>query len=199
MKWIDLSYELSHELPRWPGDKCDIETLVFPNGVDRGGKVSSINCGLHVGTHIDSSLHHFHNTAAVSDIAIDRLMGKCQIVEVYGNAISVKDAKKVQCPKVFFKTPTKEPRIFRADYCYVEPVAAQILVDKKVDMVGTNCMSVDKYAGGFPSHKILLSSDVIIVESLRLDDVDEGYYHIIALPIKINAEASFTRVIARSL
>jgi arylformamidase len=50
------------------------------------------------------------------------------------------------------------------------------------------------------SHQQLLAHDMRVLENLVLDEVDEGDYELIALPLKlIDADASPVRAVLRSL
>ena len=58
-------------------------------------------------------------------------------------------------------------------------------------MVGINYVSIEKYKNNdFSAHKLLLGNDVLIVEGLKLKDIDDGVYNYILLPINTYKEAS---------
>ena len=46
-------------------------------------------------------------------------------------------------------------------------------------------MGIERDQPGHPTHKTLLNSGVLILEGLRLKDVAEGEYFLIAAPLKI--------------
>ena len=67
-------------------------------------------------------------------------------------------------------------------------------------MIGIDYLSIEKFEDkSFPSHKILLNNNVLILESLNLKNIQQGKYQIVALPIKIKAEAAPCRVIISHL
>jgi len=79
----------------------------------------------------------------------------------------------------------------------VEKELAEFFIDRNIKMMGMDLPSPDKYP--FQVHKMLLEKDILIIENMKnlgsLLNVDE--FEIIALPLKIKAEASPVRVVAR--
>ena len=72
----------------------------------------------------------------------------------------------------------------------------RLVANAKVKMVGVDTCSIDNQSH-FPIHKILLSSDVLIIENLtnlgQLSNVDSIIY---ALPMKLDLDGAPARVIA---
>ena len=67
--------------------------------------------------------------------------------------------------------------------------------------MGLDTPSVDPATSQtLPSHQILHQLDLRVLENLVLDDVPEGDYELIALPLKlVRADASPVRAILRAL
>ena len=153
MDWIDISHTLSGQFPSWPGEqKCIIETQRYTSCVS-----STMHCSLHAGTHIDAPLHFVEEGSCISDIQIDKLVGKAQIVEIT-DPVSIKEEhiENLTCNKILFKTRNQILNEFHSDYCYIEPSASQKLVNLNIDLVGIDYLSVEKF-NGYETHKILLS------------------------------------------
>ena len=81
----------------------------------------------------------------------------------------------------------------------VTPDAADALVLSGVRLVGTDAPSVDPFASAeLPAHQRLLAAGIPILENLLLDDVPEGRYELIALPLKLMAlDAAPVRAVLR--
>jgi arylformamidase len=63
-------------------------------------------------------------------------------------------------------------------------------------LVGVDYLSVAQYADAAEVHKILLSKEVVLLEGIRLHNVDEGEYELIALPVNIaGAEGAPVRAV----
>ncbi len=77
--------------------------------------------------------------------------------------------------------------------------AAKYLSSKKINLVGIDSPSIDIGTdGSFSAHKILLKSDILILENLcNLGKIKKTHFGIIALPLKLHgATGSPVRAIA---
>ena len=69
---------------------------------------------------------------------------------------------------------------------YLTEDGARWIVEQGIRLVGIDSMSVDAPGSQFlEGHRILLESDVIIIESLMLEDVPPGKYYLVCLPLKL--------------
>ncbi len=68
-------------------------------------------------------------------------------------------------------------------------------------LVGIDTASIDPAASKeLPSHQVIRRRDLRVLENLVLDDVPEGDYELIALPLKwVSADASPVRAVLREL
>lgn len=74
----------------------------------------------------------------------------------------------------------------RKKYVYIEPDAAEALLQKGVKIVGIDYISVDCYdAEDLSVHNILLSKEVLIVEGLELKHAPIGRGEIYIMPLHI--------------
>ncbi len=76
---------------------------------------------------------------------------------------------------------------FVDDYVYVTPEAAAYLVDRGVQTVGVDYLSVGGRKDGAITHRVLLQAGVCILEGLNLGGVSPGLYDLVALPLRIAA------------
>lgn len=194
-KYYDLSANISEELVTFPGDpQYKAEDIC---SLERGSQfhLSEIHLGNHTGTHVDFPSHVIKGGKTSNDFPIESLIGHGLIVGVPSNQLSItKEFVKSQPilvnDFVFFKTAnSKLSKIekFTNNYVYIEPEAAEELLQKGVKVVGIDYISVDKYeAEDLPVHKSLLSNNVLIVEGLELNDVPVGRCKIYIMPTKIN-------------
>ena len=90
---------------------------------------------------------------------------------------------------ILFKTrnsliETEAP--FAPNFVFISPAAAQMLVDKKIKLVGIDYLSVDKAdSPDYPTHYKFLGNDVLILEGTCLKGVAPGRFELYALPLKI--------------
>jgi arylformamidase len=76
-----------------------------------------------------------------------------------------------------------------------------LLATKNIALIGIDTPSVDPATSqDLPSHHLLLAHGLRVLENLVLDDVPEGDYELIALPLKLaRADASPVRAVLREL
>jgi len=213
MRVYDVSVPLSANTPTYPGDP-GIAINHWQRMADgANANVSSIDFGLHSGTHVDAPAHFIEGGAKVGSLPLDSLLGEAEVVEVAPH-IKVIDKKFVvdNCAtgshRVLFKTRNSvfwgdTERGFHEDYVYIDPAAAHWLVESGVKLVGIDYLSVEKFNSDvFPTHLAFLSRGVVIVEGLDLRAVPGGKYELLCLPLKIaggGGDGAPARVILRTL
>jgi arylformamidase len=75
------------------------------------------------------------------------------------------------------------------------------LADLGVQLIGIDSASIDPAdSKPLPSHQVIRQRGLRVLENLLLDDVPEGDYELIALPLKLmTADASPVRAVLREL
>ena len=103
-------------------------------------------------------------------------------------------------PRVLLRTSNKASQSW-ASFTAIAIETIGLLATKNVALVGIDTPSVDPAdSQTLPSHHQLLANNMRNLECLVLDDVPEGDYELIALPLKlIRADASPVRAILREL
>ena len=88
-----------------------------------------------------------------------------------------------------------------ASFTAIAPETLAQLATKCIALIGIDTPSVDPAnSQDLPSHHQLLAHGLRVLENLVLDDVPEGDYELIALPLKLmRADASPVRAILREL
>ena len=160
-----------------------------------GANVSSIAFGSHTATHVDAQKHFRDDGITVDHLSLDDLIGPALVVRFDDSvkAISRKDLGSRNLTghrRVLFATRNsrlqRETADFVPDYTFVAPDAAEYLVDIGVRLVGVDYLSIEQFhSGHHRTHHTLLDKAVIIIEGLQLQDVPEGEYELVCLPLKI--------------
>lgn len=200
-KIIDLTHTLSNFTPVHPFDEQPIIEQIRNISDDKYNdwKLSS---GMHVGTHIDGPGHLTSSVTMISEIPIDRFIGKGYLIDARNKEINIDLLRDMPTEDnlivVVFtgydkKFGTDE---YFNDYPVITVDVAQELVRRKVKMIGIDFFSPDHYP--FATHKIFLDNNVYIIENLtHLEHLlNIKHFTIVALPLKIMADSSLARVIA---
>jgi arylformamidase len=162
---------------------------------------SRVQLDVHTGTHVDAPLHMVEGGATLETIPLERLVGPCRVINLTHvedgiNAVDLEGANIQENEFVLFKTKNSAEDVFNFDFIYVKEDAAKLLVDKGVKGVGIDSLGVERSQPGHPTHKVLFGGDVIVIEGLRLKEVSEGEYLLVAAPLKlVGTDAAPARVL----
>ena len=207
MAIFDISIGIDENLPLWPGDP-ELR-LHWAANIEQGDLVNltELSMSIHTGTHIDAPLHFLPNGKPIDSLSLNVFVGEAQVVAIPQNVnlITVdilQDVCEINAARILFKTKNSqlwETSKFQQDYVALEASAAQWLVDQGVQLVGIDYLSIAPFKDPAPTHEILLSNDVVIIESLDLRLVKPGIYTLICLPLKlVGREAAPARAILLS-
>ncbi len=192
---FDISLPISESIAVWPGDKpVKIkQTSNIANGDN--STVSQLTLGAHTGTHVDAPSHFLINGKGVDTLDLNILVGKAFVVEALNvETISADVLESLNipddCKRILFHTKNsdlweKEYSDFNTQYVGISEEGAKWLVSKGIKLVGIDYLSVAPYKKSKPTHTILLSSNIVIVEGLDLRGIQSGMYQLICLPLKI--------------
>lgn len=178
----------------WPGDpgvRIDVKTTVAKHGV----KLSYFSFGSHTGTHIDAPSHFVKGGVDLDKIPLEKFVGTCHVVDltsVRGNEIAPSDLSSIRIKmgdRILLKTGNfrlLRKKTFPASYISLSLEAAKLLARKKVSLVGTDFLGIEKRKNpGHPVHTTLLAAGIVIVEGLDLSKVPAGRYQLFCLPLNV--------------
>jgi arylformamidase len=148
----------------------------------------------HVLTHVDAPSHAVAGGASLDETPLDRFAGDAIVVEAGGDAVlasHVPAGEPLDGVSLLFKTRNSDrfdPAAFDRHHVYVSEGAAEAAVERGVNLVGIDYLSVDRYGDeAYPAHRTLLRGGVLILEGIDLARVAPGRYVLFALPLKIAA------------
>lgn len=208
---IDLSVPLENDMPVYPGDPTP-DFKATRTLEEHGVLVTKMQLGTHTGSHMDAPLHFIEGGESIDELDLKKIVTEAIVLDLsnkeMGSAITIEDLEKFsdsirKGDGVLLFTGTSklwgDERILRK-FTYIDPNAARWLVDKKVSIVGIDCLSVEKYNADAPeTHKTLLSAGIPLIETLssNLEKIAGERVLLIALPLKIKGrDAAPARVIA---
>ena len=109
---------------------------------------------------------------------------------------------RITAPRVLLRTGTfPNPEDFTEDFAALSADLVTEFASSGVKLVGIDTPSVDLFESkDLPAHKACLANNVLILEGIRLGDVDPGLYELIALPLPLAGfDASPVRAVLREL
>jgi len=200
---IDLTHQIHNDMPVYPVD--DPVELDKTRSFDEDGyNYFRLTTGLHAGTHIDTPMHMTDDDTYMNEVPLDRFTGNGCVLDVRGqDTIEYKDEYSNMVNEndiVLIYTGYDEKygtEEYYTEHPLVDESLADFFIEKKIKMLGMDIPTPDKEP--FNIHKMLFNNDILIIENLtdlsELLSVDK--FEIIAFPLKIKADSSIARVIAK--
>ncbi len=203
----DISPPVHAGSPVFPGDTVYSQRWSAVLGPGCPVNVSALTLSPHVGAHADAPLHYDADGAAVGALALEPYLGRCRVIHAIGRGPLVEWAHLAHAladlpARVLVRTYARAP-VDRFDDALAAFAADTVerLADAGVRLVGIDTASIDPAASkDLPSHQAVRRRGLRVLENLLLDDVPEGDYELIALPLKLTtADASPVRAVLREL
>ena len=200
---IDLTHTIIDMLPVYPGD--DATRLFHTKKLDRDGYCyHRLETGMHSGTHIDFPMHLVESSKYASDFPLHNFIGKGCILDVRNlPVIKMKTdyTDKISENSILLLFTGQNEKFGSEEYFSNTPVIdeefAFMLIEKKIKILGIDSPSPDRFP--FMVHKLLLNNGIPIIENLTNLELllDKANFEVIAFPLKIRADASIIRAVAK--
>ena len=203
----DISPAIHPAAPVFPGDTPYSQEWVASIGPGCPVNVSAIHLSPHVGAHADAPLHYDPQGAAIGLVDLNAFLGPCRVIHAIGCGPliewpHIEHAINASLPqRVLVRTYQKAPTGWDPDLAAYAPETVQKLADLGVQLIGIDTASIDPASSKtLDSHMVIRQRNLRVLENLVLDEVAEGDYELIALPLKLTeADASPVRAILRAL
>jgi len=207
MPIFDISIKLDHKTIAWPGSEGLMidQYMTIPAET---ANVSRFKMDCHLGTHFDAQSHFIVNGYKCSDYRVERFIGECYLVNLVGTKVitrSLLESKQIPAgvTKLLLRANDLFARsaVFEPDFCALDQSGAEWIVEKGIDLVGIDYLSIESFnTTDYMVHKTLLKANVIVLESLNLQNIGGGRYNLIALPLHLqNTEAAPVRAILQTI
>jgi arylformamidase len=206
-KLWDISPPVNASTPVFPGDTAYAQQWVARIEPGCPVNVSAITLSPHVGAHADAPLHYDPSGAAIGAVELDPFLGPCRVIHAIGCGPLVRPEHLAHAldqlpPRVLVRVYEHMPQDrFDNALPAFAPETVSLLADRGVKLIGIDSASIDP-ADSKPldSHQVIRQRGLRVLENLLLDDVPEGDYELIALPLKLTtADASPVRAVLRSM
>ena len=206
VKIWDISPPVSPETPTFPGDEPYSLRWTAQLGPGCPVNLSAVTMSPHVGAHADAPLHYANEAPDIAAVALDPYLGPCRVIHAIDVGALVKPEHIAHAladlpPRVLLRTAVKADTEWRDDFTAYAPETLALLAQQGVRLVGIDTQSVDPASSkSLDAHQQLLRANLRVLENLVLDEIAEGDYELIALPLRwVGACASPVRAVLRSL
>ena len=203
----DISPPVHAGTPVFPGDTPYQQRWAAGIGPGCPVNVGELTLSPHVGAHADAPLHYDPDGAAIGAVDLAPYLGPCRVVHAIGCGPLVTWAHLAHAldglpPRLLLRTYARMP-VDRWDpqLAAYAPDTVERLAALGVRLIGIDTASIDPAdSKTLDSHQVIRRRHLRVLENLVLDEVPEGDYELIALPLKLmQADASPVRAVLRAL
>ena len=203
----DISPPVHAASPVFPGDTAYAQRWSAEIGPGCPVNVSSLTMSPHIGAHADAPLHYDPQGSAAGELDLSPYLGPCRVIHAIGVHPLIlwshlAHAAQRLPPRVLVRTYERAPvDHWDPNLTAFAPETVEKLADAGVQLIGIDTASIDPASNkSLDSHQTIRRRQLRVLENLVLDDVPEGDYELIALPLKLmTADASPVRAVLRTL
>ena len=194
MKIYDISQEVFN-CNVFPGDPQPEKISVLKINEGAVCNLTAIKMCAHNGTHVDAPYHFIDSGKKINEVSMERFVGFAYVTEFEGD-ITGDDARKMvekankafaeeEAPCIKVETPDKCRRILVKGKAVVTEEAAKVFVESNLLLFGNESQTVGPEDAPMAVHLIMLGAEIVLLEGIRLADVEEGIYLLDAAPINL--------------
>ncbi len=183
MKIYDISQEV-FSCQVYPGDPTPQRSVL--SSMEKGDlyNLTAFSMCAHNGTHMDAPFHFLKEGKTIDAIGLEAFVGPAFVTEHHG-IVSGHDAK-----EIFEKSRDRDPeaakRILIKGDAVVSPEAAKVFASNGILLLGNESQTVGPEDAPMEVHLILLGAGVVLLEGIRLAEVEEGSYFLSAAPLNLS-------------
>ena len=199
MKIYDISQEV-FGCAVYPGDPSPERQVMLSISEGKMCNLTAFNMCAHNGTHVDAPFHFINEGRTIDQVDIDRFVGYCYVASHDGD-ITAEDAKKImdRAKDAAGDTDCYNRILVKGDATMTEE-AAKVFADNKIKLFGNESQTVGPLDAPMEVHLIMLGAEIVLLEGIRLSEVDDGVYLLNAAPINLGgADGAPCRAILMSL
>ena len=180
MKIYDISQEV-FGCKVYPGDPAPERKVIMDISNGDVCNLSALSMCAHNGTHVDAPYHFYNEGKTVDEIHLSKFVGNAYVVSRDGE-ITAEDSKTILSNA---KAVGADKRILFKGNAVVSLEAAEVFASNDIYLIGNESQTVGPEAAPMDVHLKLLEKEVVLLEGIRLNDVEDGVYFLCAAPINL--------------
>ena len=182
MKIYDISQEV-FSCAVYPGDPHPEREIKLKISDGAVCNLSAFSMCAHNGTHVDAPLHFIDGGKSVDRVDLDRFIGYAYVAAHEGPVLA-EDAERILKAAAALD-PRAAERILVKGKAVVTTEAARVFARKGIKLFGNESQTVGPENAPMEVHLIMLGAEVVLLEGIRLADVEEGVYLLHAAPLNL--------------
>ena len=201
MKIYDISQEV-FGCAVYPGDPSPERQVLLSINEGKICNLTAFNMCAHNGTHVDAPFHFIKDGKTVDQVDIDKFVGYCFVATHEGD-VTAEDAKVIMDKANEAAKETGNDcnaRILVKGAATMTDVAAKVFADNKIKLFGNESQTVGPLEAPMEVHLTMLGAEIVLLEGIRLSEVDEGVYLLNSAPLNLGgSDGAPCRAILMSL
>jgi len=179
-------YDISQEVfgcAVYPGDPKPEKEIMLKISDGAVYNLSAFRMCAHNGTHVDAPLHFLDGGKSIDRVDLDRFVGYAYVAAHDGELLAA-DAERIlktaeECD------PRAAERILVKGKATVTAEAAKVFAARRIKLFGNESQTVGPENAPMEVHLIMLGAEIVLLEGIRLADVEEGVYLLHAAPLNL--------------
>jgi arylformamidase len=193
MRIIDISRRISPSTAVWPGDKRP--ELEWTARIAGGSSVNvgSVHISTHTATHVDAPLHYKEGAPSVDRYDLEVFIGPALVWRAPSDVDLLLPRHVDAIPEgtvrllVHTSASQRPDEEWSSSFMAFDPETILALYRKGVRLLGTDAPSFDPAdSKELPAHHMIAECQIANVENLVLQDVADGNYLLVALPMNLS-------------
>ena len=179
-------YDISQEVfgcAVYPGDPKPEKKTMMQISEGAVCNLSAFSMCAHNGTHVDAPLHFLDGGNSIDRVDLDRFIGYAYVAEHEGDILAA-DAERI-LEKAAKRDTRAAERILVKGRAVMTAEAAKVFAEKKIRLFGNESQTVGPENAPMEVHLIMLGAEIVLLEGIRLADVEEGVYFLHAAPLNL--------------
>ena len=182
MKLYDISQEV-FSCKVFPGDPSPERHVMMQISEGAICNLTAIGMCAHNGTHVDAPYHFIGGGKTIDQVALERFVGYAYVAEHEGE-ITAEDAM-TMLGKARSLDNRAAKRILVKGNAVMTEEAAKVFAEAEIFLFGNESQTVGPEDAPMAVHLIMLGAEIVLLEGIRLGEVDEGVYFLNAAPINL--------------
>lgn len=186
MKIYDISQEV-FGCEVYPGDPSPERQVMLSIKDGNVCNLTAINMCAHNGTHVDAPYHFIDGGKTIDEVDLNRFVGYAFVVSHEGD-IASEDAKRIMekaTEAAKHHDCDCDKRILVKGNATMTEEAAKVFADEKILLFGNESQTVGPLDSPMAVHLIMLGAEIVLLEGIRLKDVEDGVYLLNSAPIDL--------------
>ena len=183
MKIHDISQEV-FGCEVYPGDPKPEKTILSSMKNGDLYNLTAFSMCAHNGTHVDAPYHFYADGRTIDEMPLDSFVGYACVISHSGSITAV-DAENILKKADQYNMDCRQRILIKGDGVLTEE-GAEIFAKAGIKLFGTESQSVGPENAPMAVHLIMLGAQIVLLEGVRLSEVEDGAYILNAAPLNLS-------------